>query len=207
MVKNLIKMLLCATILSTTVIIAYASRDFKRPEITNTQNSACNSNTMVNQTVDSTIIKKDSLRNLMIDEVQTLIYKNAPKAHKDIATLLVDNGLQHDIDIVFMMAQAQYETSFGTAGAGRPSSRYSLFGVDGRFKNYEDAINKYIILLKEKYLIKGKTEQHLMRNYTNVNGHRYASNTKYESNLKGYYDNLIKVSNIRDIQMEYKALL
>lgn len=202
MVKNLIKMLLCATIFSTTVIIAYASRDYKHSDINNAQNSACNYKTMV----DSTIIKKDSLRNLMIDEVQSFIDKKAPKAHKDIAPLLVDNGLQHDIDIAFMMAQAQYETSFGTAGAGRPSARYSLFGVNGKFKNYEDAINKYITLLKEKYLTKGKTEQHLMRNYTNVNGHRYSTNDKYESNLREYYDKVIKVSNIRDIQRVYRTL-
>lgn len=200
MVKKLSKskMLLCAIVFIATALLAISSNSRCQAK----EDTAYNQKSITN-TIDSTNLKKDSLRNLMIDEVQTYINKNAPKAHKDLPTLLVDNGLQHNIDIAFMMAQAQYETSFGTAGAGRPSSRYSLFGVNGKFKNYEDAICKYITLLKNNYLTKGKTEQHLMKNYTNNNGNRYCPNSNYEAKLRKYYNSVIRVSNIRDFQKEF----
>lgn len=198
MVKNLRKMLLCAIVLLTTGLLVLSHTNRSKQETAY--------NCVLVDSIDSITLKKDSLKNLMIDEVQNFIDNNAPKAHKDIAPLLVDNALEHNIDIAFIMAQAQFETNFGTAGAGRPSSRYSLFGVTGKFKDYEDAINKYITLLQNYYLIKGKTEQHLMTNYVNSSGNRYAANQNYESRLRDYYNGIIKKSNIRDIQIEYDNL-
>lgn len=196
-------MLLCAFVFITTGLLAMAATN-RCQHNTNQEDTAYNQNQM--ETIDSISFKKDSLKNLMIDEAQNFINSKAPKAHKDIPQLLVDNALEHNIDIAFIMAQAHYETNFGTAGAGKPNSRYSLFGVNGKFKNYEDAIDKYISLLQDKYLTNGRTEQHLMKNYVNNTGHRYATSTSYESKLKKYYKGIITTSNIRDIQIEYNNL-
>lgn len=214
MVKNSIKMLLCALILLTTGILAYPSINNEGNIQKYTQDSACNylritpiDDSLLN--INEYIIiqhKKDSLRNLMIREVQDFIDNKAPKAHSDIAALLVDNGLNEDIDIAFMMAQAHLETNFGTAGAGKPSSRHSLFGVNGKFKNYSDAIVKYTQLLKKNYLTHGRTEQDLMSRYTTSRGSRYCPNPSYEATLRNYYKGVTLVSNIRDIQKQYNAL-
>lgn len=214
MVKNSIKMLLCALILLTTGILAYPSINNEGNIQKYTQDSACNylritpiDDSLPN--INEYIIiqhKKDSLRNLMIREVQDFIDNKAPKAHSDIAALLVDNGLNEDIDIAFMMAQAHLETNFGTAGAGKPSSRHSLFGVNGKFKNYSDAIVKYTQLLKKNYLTHGRTEQDLMSRYTTSRGSRYCPNPSYEATLRNYYKGVTLVSNIRDIQKQYNAL-
>ena len=150
------------------------------------------------------ISPKDSIKNELIDEVETYIFGNFPKAHKDVPSLIVENGLEHNIDILFIMAQTQQETEFGTLGAGREKSRRSLFGVAVRkYTNYENAVVDYIRILKKSYLTKGRTEQHLMKRYVTTNGGRYASDPNYEATLRKTYNNISKKTNIKELQTKY----
>ena len=62
-----------------------------------------------------------------------------------------------------MMSQTELETNFGTIGAGRPTSKKSLFGVNiysrtpfKGYKNYNVAIEEYCKLLRRSYLVKGR---------------------------------------------------
>ncbi len=104
-----------------------------------------------------------------------------------------------------MMAQTQIETCYGTTGAGRESSRRSMFGViQKRYPNYEDAINHYCEVLKKYYLVKGKTEQHLMTKYVTGTGGRYAGNPRYEIELRTAYNHIKRTTNIYSLQEEYK---
>ena len=150
------------------------------------------------------ISPKDSIKNELIDEVETYIFDNFPKAHKDVPSLIVENGLEHNIDILFIMAQTQQETGFGTLGAGREKSRRSLFGVAVRkYTNYENAVVDYIQILKKSYLTKGRTEQHLMKRYVTTNGGRYASDPNYEATLRKTYNDISKKTNIKELQIKY----
>lgn len=147
---------------------------------------------------------KDSIKNELIDEVGNYIFKNYPKTHKDVPMLIVENGLEHDIDILFMMAQTQQETGYGTLGAGRESSRRSLFGVAVRkYDNYENAVVDYIRLLKKSYLTNGRTEQHLMKKYVTSRGGRYAGDPNYEATLRKTYLNISKQTKIKELQNKY----
>lgn len=147
---------------------------------------------------------KDSIKNELIDEVGNYIFKNYPKTHKDVPMLIVENGLEHDIDILFMMAQTQQETGYGTLGAGRESSRRSLFGVAVRkYDNYENAVVDYIRLLKKSYLTNGRTEQHLMKRYVTSRGGRYAGDPNYEATLRKTYLNISKQTKIKELQNKY----
>ena len=147
---------------------------------------------------------KDSIKNELIDEVGNYIFKNYPKTHKDVPMLIVENGLEHDIDILFMMAQTQQETGYGTLGAGRESSRRSLFGVAVRkYNNYENAVVDYIRLLKKSYLTNGRTEQHLMKKYVTSRGGRYAGDPNYEATLRKTYLNISKQTKIKELQNKY----
>lgn len=147
---------------------------------------------------------KDSIKNELIDEVGNYIFKNYPKVHKDVPMLIVENGLEHDIDILFMMAQTQQETGYGTLGAGRESSRRSLFGVAVRkYDNYENAVVDYIRLLKKSYLTNGRTEQHLMKRYVTSRGGRYAGDPNYEATLRKTYLNISKQTKIKELQNKY----
>ena len=157
--------------------------------------------------IELLISPKDSIKNKLIEQVENYIYKNFPKTHKTIPTLLVEIGLQNEVDISFMMAQTQIETSFGTAGAGKEASRRSLFGVAKRkYGSYDDAISDYVALLKKSYLTKGRTEKDLMRKYTTTSGYKYAGNPNYEAELRGAYNTINKKTNIGVLQREYKKL-
>ena len=106
-----------------------------------------------------------------------------------------------------MLAQTQLETSFGKAGIGRTSSRHSLFGVEKRhYSNYVEAINDYVKLLKTSYLVKGRTEQNLLKNYVNKGGYRYATNPNYEVSVRKYYNTICNVTKIKSLQNQYKKL-
>jgi len=163
--------------------------------------------TYKNNILSDTINKKEEIKDKLITEVSKYIKSQAPHTDKFIPKYIVQAGLSHDIDICFMMAQTQIETSFGTTGAGRKNSRRSLFGVAiKRYSSYENAINDYCIILKKSYLTNGKTEQHLMSKYVTSSGSRYARNPKYEVELKTAYNNIKRTTSVYDLQNEYKKL-
>ena len=155
--------------------------------------------------IDDTIQIKVNIESKLIDEVNDYIKSQAPKSHQFIPKYLVQAGLEHNIDICFMMAQTQIETCYGTTGVGRESSRRSMFGViSKKYPNYEAAINHYCEVLKKYYLVKGKTEQHLMTKYVTGTGGRYAGNPQYEIELKTAYNQIKRTTNIYSLQEEYK---
>ena len=151
-----------------------------------------------------TIQIKDSIKYKLINEVSKYVKLQAPRSHQFIPKYLVQAGLNNNIDICFMMAQTQIETCYGTTGAGRESSRRSMFGiVKRRYSTYENAIDHYCEVLKKHYLVKGRTEQHLMTKYVTRTGGRYASNPKYEIELKAAYRHIKNTTNIYSLQQEW----
>ena len=156
--------------------------------------------------VDTTTIK-DSITEQLISEVEEYLKKQSPNAHKFISKYLVQAGLNHNIDICFMMAQTQLETNFGTVGVGRESSRRSLFGIaTRRYVDYESATNDYCKLLHKHYLRKGRTEKHLMTKYVTHSGARYAGNPNYEAELSRTYKDIVRKTNIRTLQTEWNKM-
>lgn len=151
-----------------------------------------------------TIQVKDSLKKELILEVSTYINRQTPKSNSFIPKYLVQAGLNNNIDICFMMAQTQIETNFGTLGAGRETSRRSMFGVaNKKYQNYEQAVNHYCKILKKHYLTNGRTEQHLMSKYVTTRGGKYAQNPNYEKELKIAYAHIKKTTNIKSLQKKY----
>ena len=151
--------------------------------------------------------RQDSIKEILIDEVDKYMRKITPRFQQSIPREIVNHSLEYGIDLSFMLAQTQLETIFGTAGAGRESSRRSLFGVAvRRYSSYQEAINDYCKLLKKSYLVKGKTEQHLMKRYTTGSGARYAGNPHYEVELTRTYNNIIRNTNIDEIQKQIQSL-
>lgn len=200
------RVLLCALLISLPLLKHLAnktdSNNFNKVEMCNNINDTVQNYSDIN--LGQLISPKDSIKNELIDEVEDYIYTNFPKTHKRIPTSIVENGLEHEIDILFMMAQTQLETQFGTLGAGRESSRRSLFGVAIRkYPDYDTAIEDYIAILKKSYLTKGRTEQHLMRNYVTIRGGRYAGNPNYEVELRKTYNDIARKTKIKNLQDKY----
>lgn len=151
------------------------------------------------------VLPHDSIRMEMIDVVQEFLSTSTRgKANDKLAEYLVNNALEHDIDLCFIMSQAKIETHFGTVGAGRQSSRRSLFGiVKRRYSNYDHAVEDYCKILKKSYLVNGKTEKDLMRKYVTGSGHRYASNPNYERELRSVYKEIVNSTNLKLLQDKY----
>lgn len=152
------------------------------------------------------ILPHDSIRLEMIDITHRFLTKSTRgKVHPKLAEYLVDNALEHNIDLCFMMSQTKIETGFGTAGVGRQSSRRSLFGVvKKRYSDYDEAIEDYCQLLKKSYLVKGRTEQDLMRKYVTGSGYRYAGNPNYEVELRRTYKEIVSSTDLKNLQAKYK---
>lgn len=150
---------------------------------------------------------KDSIKQCLVEEVERYIFKKSPKSNHGLPKIIVEHGLKHDIDIMFMMAQSQVETNYGSMGAGRESSRRSLFGVAiKRYNSYENATNDYCNILKRNYLTNGKTIDNLLRNYVTKHGVRYAEDERYEIVLSGAYMTINEKTNIRSLQNQYRDL-
>ena len=67
----------------------------------------------------------DSLREQMLDEVTSYIKKVAPTSYEALPACMVEQCLENELDLCFMLSQTQLETCFGTQGMGRATSRYS----------------------------------------------------------------------------------
>lgn len=135
----------------------------------------------------------------LTSEVQNYINNIAPSSNLR-AYALIDECEKYNIDIKFVLAQAEIESHFGTKGIGSKLNNVFNIGVfDGyspekvakNFKyNYpNESIEPYLKLLTERYLV-GKLEGDLLINYIDVNGKRYASDEHYEDKLRNKYDTI-----------------
>lgn len=123
---------------------------------------------------------------------------------------------KYNIDICFVMAQAQIESHFGTTGvASKTNSVWNVMAYDGRtaedmnkkghgFDHPDKSITPYLELLKNRYLSYNKTEYDLLRNYVDINGKRYASDKNYENKLSNLYNRIVENTNIFNYYQEYK---
>lgn len=201
--NNLLVVIMTLMFTLGSINIGYSTITNKTPEKTYVINNVKTQSS--NQTVNQSVNNKDSIKEQLIKEVSNYVNRFAPRANKFIPKYLVHAGLTNNIDICFMMAQTQIETAFGTTGAGKEGSRRSMFGVIKRhYPNYEVAINHYCEILKKYYLVKGRTEQHLMVKYITGSGAKYAGDPRYEKSLTAAYNHIKRTTNIYSLQQKYK---
>lgn len=175
-----------------------------------------------NDVVDSTELVMEQYRNdfnnardILAVEVHEYISTIAPRAEID-PYILIDLCTEYNIDVAFVMAQGQIESHYATAGtAKRTKSIFNVGAYDGHsaarqcrngfgFDDPNESIEPYLILLTNDYLVNGKTINDLMTNYVNHLGMRYASNRKYESQLKSVYNKIYRNPEFRIAYEEYK---
>lgn len=147
--------------------------------------------------------------------IETNKYINNITTKSELDTeLLLNKCISNDIDFIFVLAQAQLESHFGTVGiAAKTNSVWNVNSWDGHSAEYiinngrgynhpNQSIDPYINLLQNKYLVNGKTEMDMMNNFVNMHGHRYASDKNYEKRLKRIYK---KISD-SEVGKLYKSL-
>lgn len=166
-------------------------------------------------TTDTVTNPSDSIRSELVRQTDTYISQKFPKS-KLTGEALVMACEKHDFDICFALAQAEIESGFGTAGkARRTNSPWNVGAWDGRsaqkmnklgygYSHPDQSIEPYIELVKTKYLGNKRTIDDLMRRYTSLSGHRYASDPNYESSLRSTYRRICTRTTIRDLQESLK---
>lgn len=123
---------------------------------------------------------------------------------------------EYNIDIIFVLSQAQLESHFGTTGiASKTNSVWNVLAYDGRTANdmnkkghgYDHpdrSIKPYLELLNKNYLSYNITEYDLLKKFINKDGKRYASDKNYEQKLSGLYNGIMNSTNIFNDYREYK---
>ena len=158
-------------------------------------------------------------KDVLVDTIDSYI--------KEIAPSSVMNGLafvnkcdEYNMDLFFVIAQAQVESSFATTGLGQKmNSAFNVKAYDGKGAKHMDkhshpdeSIEPYIKLLKNDYLYdvstgETKTEMDLMNNYVNFEGKRYATNPEYERMMLSTYKKLTdRYGNLYDEYLKFKTL-
>ncbi len=161
--------------------------------------------------------QQDSIRSLLVQETNQYINRKFPKS-KLTGEALVTACEKHDFDICFALAQAEIESGLGTAGkAKRTNSPWNVGAYDGRsaqtmnklgygYSHPDHSIEPYIELVKTKYLGTRRTIHDLMKRYTTLSGHRYASDPNYERSLAGTYRKICLKTTLRELQEQLKKL-
>ena len=146
--------------------------------------------------------------------IKDYINKIAPTSSVD-ALYLINTCDESDIDIRFVMAQAQLESHFGTRGMAAKTNQmfnvgaydnasYDKIHKDYKYENVNLSIKPYLRLLRTKYLCYEKTTADLLNKYEDHNHRRYASDPSYETKLKSIYNRINTDSLNRLLNNYYK---
>ena len=153
-------------------------------------------------------------KDALVDAVDSYIKEIAPSSVMN-GIAFVNKCDEYNMNLFFVIAQAQIESSFATKGLGQKmNSAFNVKAYDGKGSKYmdkydhpDDSIEPYIILVKKNYMGDSKTEMDLMNNYVNFEGKRYATNPDYEEMMLSTYKKLInRYDKVYDEYLKYKTL-
>lgn len=151
--------------------------------------------------------KHFQLRDSLIKEVNEYIDKVTPNRRMN-GEYIVNMCLEYNYDIPLLLAQAEWETRFGTLGIGR-STKNSCFGVmSRRYNSTDEAILDYIQIMQKSYLPEGRTIMQLFNSgFRTVKGAKYASDPRYPNTIKNTRNKILNKTNIQQLQKEYNGAL
>lgn len=106
---------------------------------------------------------------------------------------------ENNFDLPFLLAQAHLESCFGLAPRARKTNSVFSVGCYDNGKNVckystqDDSIVPYINLIKNDYLVDGKTIENLLQKgkFVNAINKRYASDPYYEGKVKNIRNRIV----------------
>lgn len=160
------------------------------------------------------VLSYNQYKSELVKEVKVYIDSVAPTSNLT-GYAIVDYSEKYDLDIKFVLAQAQIESHFGTTGmALKTNSVFNVGAYDSasydningkfKYKHPDYSIEPYMQLLYKDYITGTKTELDLMAKYVNKNGQRYSSNANYENDLLNLYKSIDKTTRITELQGEMR---
>ena len=153
-------------------------------------------------------------KDTLVDAIDSYIREIAPSSVMN-GIAFVNKCNDYNMDLFFVIAQAQVESSFATKGLGqKTNSAFNVKAYDGKgskhmdkYHHPDESIEPYMILVKKYYMGDSKTEMDLLNNYVDLNNKRYASNTDYETMMLTAYKRLVnRYGKLYDDYLKYKTL-
>ena len=133
---------------------------------------------------------RTTMHNQLVNEVKNYIYQYAPTSKLD-AEYLINICYKYELDIKFVLAQALLESHFGTKGvAAKTNSVWNVGTYDNgnilyKYKNPNESIEPYAILLTEQYLVNKELLALVQdKGFKHIDGRRYATYNRYEEKLR-----------------------
>lgn len=151
----------------------------------------------------------------LVAETDKYIRTVAPSSCLNALTL-VECCDEYNIDLIFVLAQGQIESHYGTKGiAAKTNSVFNVHSFDGvtaeqilkkgkGYKHPDYSVKPYLELLSNRYLVDGKTERDMFNNFVDLNGNRYASADNYESQIMSTYLKIQQETLLDSLLTEYR---
>lgn len=160
-------------------------------------------------------LEYNASKNALIDSIDAYIKSIAPYSNMN-GLSFVNDCEEYNVDLFFVLAQCQIESKFATTGLGaKTNSAFNIKAYDGhgdkfmsKYKHPDLSIKPYLKIITTTYLDDDTTELHLLQNYVNLNGNRYATDEKYEEKLLYTYNKIsTKLDNVYNQYKRYKMLI
>lgn len=154
-------------------------------------------------------------KDALVSEVENYIDSVAPESCLN-GLKVVELCEEYNMDLKFVLAQGQLESHFGTAGiAASTNSVWNVHSFDNKsaeqikregkgYSHPDNSIEPYIKLLKNRYMVNGKTEKDLFVKFVDADNKRYAQNPNYEDSLLVIYERIGKDTDIDEMIKNYK---
>lgn len=211
--KKMIKKLLYTGVAITSIIAAINKQDLPQHDKDELIRIATHNNEMdflrrdSIETAERQIRERDSIKQEKIKACENYMkyaLENQNYTFKSTGLkpeTLVDVSINTGFDLPFLMAAAHQESCFGaTSRAKRTNSVFSEGCYDNgqnvvTYNDPNDSVMGYVKLLRNDYLIDGKTLFDLLKpgQFVNYNGDRYASDTNYEKDIKNIRNRIIRM--------------
>lgn len=163
---------------------------------------------------EMTQLKYDAVKLELANDVDAYIQSVAKGSCLNGITV-VDKCIEYNTDICFVLAQGHIESHFGTAGLARKTnSVWNVYAYNGqsfdeispkgKYQSPDESLEPYLVLLKKRYFVDGKTEYDMMHNYVDKDGNHYATAGKYEIDLANKYAKIKETTKIDSLSQELK---
>lgn len=137
-------------------------------------------------TIARPIDTKKLYRSQLIEEIDKYLNKFNTRLSGEA---VVDACEKYKLDPIFVLAQGQIESHFGTKGKAKRTN--GVWNIDGgRYNHPDHSVEPYVKLVKKRYMGYHKSEHDLMKNYKSLRGHKYATYKHYERDLKQVYKDI-----------------
>lgn len=161
--------------------------------------------------------KERTIRDSLVHEVDrymTSVCMNNNTSTQLTGRTIVDKCIEYDVDVSFVLAQAQLESTFGAKGrAARTNNVFNVCAYDYNttedmitkgygYDHPDDSVEPYLKLLIHNYLGEDHSVEPLLNNFVNKRDQRYASCNEYEKKLTRTYNNE-KLTSIRNLYKQY----